>query len=81
MKQVLTVSARGQLTLPANLRRRLGLDANSTVTAEEVDGRIVLTPATVIETPIYSDEQIAKWNQADTFAAGERDALLRRVRR
>ena len=75
MKENLVVSDRGQITLPSAMRRSLGLGKSAVVTAEQVDGRIVLTPAVVVETELYTDEQIREWDRADAFSKGERTRL------
>jgi antitoxin PrlF len=75
MKESLVVSDRGQITLPSAMRKSLGIGKSSFVTAEEVDGRIVLTPAIVLETEHYTDEQIREWDRADAFGKGERAKL------
>lgn len=74
-KETLTISSRGQITLPASMRKRLSLETNAVLTAEVIDGRVVLTPAVVLELEAYDDKQIKKWDQADEFAPGERAAL------
>jgi len=79
MKQNLIVSSKGQITLPAAMRRALGLHGNAIVTAEQQGGRIVLVPAMVVETEVYSDEDVRAWERADAFALGEREALARRL--
>lgn len=75
MKENLFISSKGQITLPAAMRIALGLSGNAIVTAEEKDGRIVLSPAMVIETEIWPDADIAAWDAGDAFAPGEREAL------
>jgi AbrB family looped-hinge helix DNA binding protein len=80
MKENLVVSDRGQVTLPAAMRKSLGIAKNSVVMAEEIGGRIVLTPAVVLETELYSDEQIREWDRADAFGKGEREKLMRRLK-
>jgi antitoxin PrlF len=75
MKENLFVSSKGQITLPAAMRQALGLHGNAIVTAEERDGRIVLSPAMVVETEIWPDADIATWDAADSFAPGERETL------
>lgn len=81
MKENLIVSERGQITLPAAMRRALGLGTSAVVTAEEIGGRIVLTPAVVIETEIYSDSEVAEWDRADAFNKGERADLLTKLKK
>lgn len=79
MKETLLVSRKGQITLPAAMRRALGLGENAIVTAEADRGRIVLTPAMVVQTEVFSDKDIARWQDADRFAKGERETLERRL--
>jgi AbrB family looped-hinge helix DNA binding protein len=81
LKENLVVSARGQITLPAAMRRALGLRGNAVVTAEERAGKIVLTPAVVVETETYSDADIAVWDEADAFQSGEQSQLKARLKR
>lgn len=63
----LIVSSRGQVTLPAKLGKYLGIEPGGVVIAEERDGALILRPATVVPTRIYSDEEITRWQAADTF--------------
>lgn len=81
MKENLIVSDKGQITLPAAMRKSLGLSKSAVLTAEQVGGRIVLTPAMVLETALYTDEQIAEWDRADTFRKGERQRLSSKLTR
>ncbi len=66
MKKFLTMSDKGQVTLPAAMRKMLGLNKRSALTVEVVGGKIVLTPAVVFETELYTDKRIAEWSRADT---------------
>lgn len=75
MKENLIVSEKGQVTLPASMRKALGLGKSAVVTAEQVGGRIVLTPAVVLETELYTDEQVAEWDRSDAIRKGERQQL------
>lgn len=79
MKANLILSARGQVTLPASMRKRLGLQGDAVLTAEEQGGRIILTPAIVMETDVYTDAQIAAWDAADALGDDERQALERKL--
>ena len=42
MRQNLLVSGRGQITLPASVRKRLGIQSGGIVTIEEKDSEVVL---------------------------------------
>jgi AbrB family looped-hinge helix DNA binding protein len=81
MKENIVISDKGQITLPAAMRKSLGLGKSAVLTAEQVGGKIVLTPAVVLETEIYTDEQIAEWDSADAFKKGERQRLASKLMR
>lgn len=77
----LIVSGRGQITLPAKLRKRLGIEPGGILIAEEKDGALVLRPAMVMPVEIYSDEDIARWAKEDTFKDdAERKEFDRKLR-
>jgi len=81
MKENLVVTEKGQITLPVSMRRSLGLRKRSVVQAELVGGKIVLTPAMVIETELYSDEQVREWDKQDAFGKDERKKLESKLAR
>jgi AbrB family looped-hinge helix DNA binding protein len=81
VKENLIVSERGQVTLPAAMRKSLGLGKNAVVTVENIGGKLVLTPAVVLETQIYSDAQIGEFDRADIFRKGERAKLLNKLKK
>ena len=72
----LTVSKKGQITLPAELRKRLGLETGDTVIAEEKNGELVLRPAAVLEIEIYRNEDIAQWDEEDRLDDRTRRTLM-----
>ena len=74
----LTVSSRGQITLPADIRKRLGIAAGGIVIVEERRGEIALRPAAIPEIETYSDAQIARWNDEDRLDESKRPAILQR---
>lgn len=78
MRTSVTVSPRGQITLPAEIRRRLGIQPGGVVVLEEIEAGIMLRPAVVLELEVYTDEDIASWDEQDALSATERDAVLRR---
>jgi AbrB family looped-hinge helix DNA binding protein len=79
MRETIIVSNRGQLTLPASLRKRFGIQAGGPVIIEDRNGEIVLKPAIVMEMELYSDEQIAAWDRDDRLNNDERTALKQRL--
>jgi len=81
MRQNLVVSSRGQITLPAAIRKRLGIQSGGIVTIEEKESEVVLKPAAVVEIETYSNEDIAQWDKEDRLEPTERNALLKRLRK
>ena len=79
MRQTVLVSSRGQLTLPADLRKRFGIDKGGVVVLEEREKELVLKPAIVLEIEIYSDAQIAAWDAEDRMDPADRAAVGRRL--
>ena len=75
MKELVTVSNRGQITLPISIRRALGISPGGTLLVEEKDGELRLKPAAVFELETYSDEQIANWDKEDKFDPGQRERI------
>jgi antitoxin PrlF len=76
MSETLVVSSRGQITLPATLRKRLGIRSGDVVILEERGNEVVLKPAIVLEVQHYSDEQIAEWDAEDKLSDQERSQLV-----
>ena len=79
MRENLIVSSRGQITLPASVRNRLGIKTGDVVILEDRDGEIILRPAAVVEIELYTDEQIAQWNDQDRLAPEEKERILRNL--
>ena len=79
MRQTLIVSRRGQLTLPANLRKRLGIKDGGVVILEERDNEMVLKPAVVLEVEMYTQAQVLAWDEADLLEDTERKRVLHRL--
>ncbi|MEA1049039.1 AbrB/MazE/SpoVT family DNA-binding domain-containing protein [Lamprobacter modestohalophilus] len=79
MRDVLTVSSRGQVTLPAGMRKQLGIEPGGTLLVEAREGELRLKPATVLEREHYTDAQIAEWDRADALSADERRRILERL--
>ena len=71
MTKTLTVSSRGQITLPANLRKRLGVLPGDVLEADLVNGELRLRP----RLEIYDEAQIADWDSEDLLLEAERRRL------
>ena len=76
MNETLVVSSRGQVTLPAVLRKRLGIKTGDVLILEDCGSEVVLKPGVVIETHYYSDQEIAQWDDADRLPHRERARIL-----
>jgi len=79
MRETLIVSGRGQITLPAGMRKHLGIAPGSAVIVEERDGELTIKPAAVLSIDTYSDAQIADWDREDVLSADERQRILARL--
>jgi len=79
MRENAVVSSRGQITLPAGIRKRLGIKSGGVVILEDRDGELVIKPAAVVAVESYSDRQIAEWDKEDRLAPGEREVIRGRL--
>ena len=79
MNETLVVSGRGQITLPATLRKRLGIKGGDVMILEDRGGEIVLKPGVVVELQLYGDEQIARWEAEDALSDEEQTRILARL--
>jgi len=79
MRQTLIVSSRGQITLPADLRKQFGIKSGEPVIIEERNGELVLKPATVLEVEIYNPEQVSEWDREDQLGEAERKKIVARL--
>ena len=65
MKATLTLSDRGVVTLPAKLRRAMGLKADDQIIAETTPEGLLLRPAVTLPIEIYSETRIGEFDQAE----------------
>lgn len=79
MRENAVVSSRGQITLPAGIRKRLGIEPGGVVILEERNGELMIKPAAVVAIESYSDRQIAEWDAEDLLMRDEREAIRRRL--
>ena len=81
MSNPLIVSNRGQITLPASMRKRLGIKGGDVVILEDRGTEIVLKPAIVLEIQQYSDDAIEQWDAEDRLDDRQRGRILDAVTR
>jgi bifunctional DNA-binding transcriptional regulator/antitoxin component of YhaV-PrlF toxin-antitoxin module len=71
MTKVVNINDRGTLTLPKAMRRRLGVNGNAQVVAEETDEGVLLRAGVTFPVEVYSDSRLAE------FRRNNEDALAR----
>jgi AbrB family looped-hinge helix DNA binding protein len=69
MKATLTLTSRGVVTLPAKLRRALGLRADDQLIAETTPEGLLLRPAVTLPIEIYSEKRIREFDAAEAELA------------
>jgi len=69
MKATLTLTSRGVVTLPAKLRRALGLKADDQLIAETTAEGLLLRPAVTLPVEIYSEKRIREFDEAEAELA------------
>lgn len=65
MRSLVTVTNRGVVTLPAGLRRALGIKADDTLIAETTPEGLLLRPAVTLPVEIYSDRRVREFDEAE----------------
>ena len=81
MKESVLVISRGQITLPAGVRKRLGIKAGGVVLLDERNGEVVLRPAAVLEIENYPDEDIANRDKTDRLTETDCAAITNKASR
>ena len=69
MKATVTLSSRGVVSLPAKLRRAMGLKPDDQLIAETIPEGLLLRPAVTLPVEIYSDKRIQEFDQAEAELA------------
>ncbi|HEY7658293.1 MAG TPA: AbrB/MazE/SpoVT family DNA-binding domain-containing protein [Burkholderiales bacterium] len=65
MKTIVTVTSRGVVTLPAKLRRTLGLKADDLLIAESTPEGLLLRPAVTLPLEIYTEKRIREFDKEE----------------
>jgi bifunctional DNA-binding transcriptional regulator/antitoxin component of YhaV-PrlF toxin-antitoxin module len=68
MTKVININGRGTLTLPKELRRRIGLKSSGQVVAEETPDGILIRAGVTFPVEIYSDKRLAEFNRNNEAA-------------
>jgi antitoxin PrlF len=65
MKKMLTLTSRGIVTLPAQMREAAGFPPNGQILAEITREGLLLRPAVMLPVEIYSPGRIAEFDEAE----------------
>ena len=65
METIIRVNERGSLTLPKEIRKKLGLEQGGQLILNEAEDGVYLRPGVMIPVEIYTDERIAKFEQEE----------------
>lgn len=65
MTTTIHINQRGTLTLPKELRKRLGLEKGGVIMVEESDDGVILKPAVAFPIEMYSDSRIKEFEKED----------------
>ena len=63
MSKIVSINKRGTLTLPKDLRERLGLEADGQVVVEETEDGVLIKPGATFPVETYSDERVAEFQK------------------
>ncbi|MFO1510869.1 MAG: AbrB/MazE/SpoVT family DNA-binding domain-containing protein [Steroidobacteraceae bacterium] len=65
MKATITVTSRGVVTLPASLRRAVGIKADDQLIAEATPEGLLLRPAVTLPIEMYNAKRIREFDAAE----------------
>lgn len=69
MRATLSVSGRGLIALPAEMRKAAGIRPQDSLIAETTPEGILLRPALILPLEIYTPERIEEFNAAESELA------------
>ena len=79
---VVRLGKKGQLSLPAGVLRKLGLQGSATLLVEAMDdGTVVLRPAAVYPVEVYSDARVREFEAANRTTAAESARVAKALKR
>jgi AbrB family looped-hinge helix DNA binding protein len=81
MRATVTVTSRGVVTLPARLRRALGLKADDQLIAETTPDGLLLRPAVTLAIEPYTPERVREFEAAEADLAAFLAKSARRRRK
>jgi len=70
------VGERGQITIPKEMRKRLGIAPKTPVLVEIRDEGLFIRPAVTVGLRRFTDREIERMGREDTLGKGERNRIL-----
>jgi AbrB family looped-hinge helix DNA binding protein len=64
MQLTAQVGTRGQITLPAEIRKAVGLRSGDTLLVRVEEGKVVLEPAVVLPLELYTEDRVSEFARA-----------------
>jgi len=78
-RNIVLVGKRGQVTLPAQIRKTLGIKEGEPLIIEYDGEKLIIRKAMVVPVKIYSDEEVESYIQEDTLKEGEREKIKKHL--
>jgi AbrB family looped-hinge helix DNA binding protein len=79
---IVKLGKKGQLSLPAGVLRKLGLEGAATLMVEATDdGAVILRPAAVYPIELYSEARLKEFEAGNQLTAAESARITRAIKR
>lgn len=80
---IVRLGRKGQVSLPADALRKLGLEGKAAMLTVEAtdDGALVLRPAAAYPVEIYSDPRLKEFKRANRLSSGEAAKVAKVLKR
>jgi AbrB family looped-hinge helix DNA binding protein len=79
---VVKLGKKGQVSLPAAMLRKLGLEGQATLLVEATDdGAMILRPAAVYPVELYSDARVKQFEASNRLSASDAKRTQKALRR
>jgi len=79
---IVKLGKKGQLSLPAGVLRKLGLEGATTLMVEATDdGTVILRPAAVYPIELYSDTRLKEFEKSNQLTAAESARIAKASKR
>ena len=72
------VGERGQITIPKDIRKRLGIEPKTPVAMEITPQGLLIHPTVTVPVRSFSDDFIEEIAAADALKRGEKEKILRK---